>query len=172
MEIDEVAARILRRYWKVLLAAVLVPVALVVFYYAGRPPTYTSEARLVASDTVPKSAAEADAVVSETRAFATSRNVVADAISDASADRQPDEVLPRVSVTGLGSSPIVELAVSDRDADTARQLTQALSDRVVRAAGHLPRRRGGHSAAEHRRPADPAGVPAGTAGRGRGGRPA
>lgn len=135
MEIDEVAARILRRYWRLLLVTVLVPVALVGFYYVGRPPTYTSQARLVASDTLPTSTAEADAVVSETRALATSRNVLADAISDAHADRQPDAVLPQVSVSGLGTSPIVELAVSDRDADTARQLAQALADRVVQQLG-------------------------------------
>ena len=96
MEIDEVAARILRRYWRLLLVTVLVPVALVGFYYVGRPPEYTSQARLVASDTLPTSTAEADAVVSETRAFATSRNVLADAISDAHADRQADAVLPQV----------------------------------------------------------------------------
>ena len=135
MEIDEVAARILRRYWRLLLVTVLVPVALVGFYYAGRPPQYTSQARLVASDTLPTSTAEADAVMSETRAFATSRNVLANAISDAHADRQVDAVLPQVSVSGLGTSPVVELAVSDRDADTARQLAQALADRVVQQLG-------------------------------------
>src|SRR6185369_10951038 len=135
MEIDEVAARILRRYWRLLLVTILVPVALVGFYYAGRPPEYTSQARLVASDTLPTSTAEADAVMSETRAFATSRNVLANAISDAHADRQVDAVLPQVSVSGLGTSPVVELAVSDRDADTARQLAQALADRVVQQLG-------------------------------------
>ena len=135
MEIDEVAARILRRYWRVLLIAVLVPVALVAFYYVGRPPMYTSAARLVATDTVPKSAAEADAVVSEARAFATSRNVVADAIGDAHVSRAPDAVVPQVLVSGLGSSPIVELSVSDPDADTARLLTQALAMRVVEQLG-------------------------------------
>ena len=135
MEIDEVAARILRRYWRVLLAAVLVPVALVAFYYVGRPPMYTADARLVATETMPKSAAEADAVVSEARAFATSRNVVADAIGDAHVDRDAQEVLPRVSVSGLGSSPIVELTVSDADADAAQQLAQALATRVVDQLG-------------------------------------
>jgi capsular polysaccharide biosynthesis protein len=135
MEIDEVAARILRRYWRILLIAVLVPVAVVAFYYVGRPPMYTSDARLVATDIVPKSAAEADAVTSEARAFATSRNVVADAIDDVRASRDPDAVLPHVSVTGLGSSPIVELSVSDADADTARLLTQSLATRVVEQLG-------------------------------------
>jgi hypothetical protein len=89
MEIDEVAARILRRYWRLLLVTVLVPVALVgLLLRPAGPPAYTSQARLVASDTLPTSTAEADAVVSETRGFATSRNVLADAISDAHADRQ------------------------------------------------------------------------------------
>jgi capsular polysaccharide biosynthesis protein len=131
MEIDEVAARVLHRYWRVLLAALLLPVAMVAFYYIGRPPVYTSAARLVASDTVPKSAAEADAVVSEARAFATSRNVVADAIADARVNRDPDEVLPQVSVSGLGSSPLVELSVTDADVRTAQLLAQALATRVV-----------------------------------------
>jgi capsular polysaccharide biosynthesis protein len=131
MEIDEVAARVLHRYWRVLVAALLLPVALVAFYYIGRPPVYTSAARLVATDTVPKSTAEADAVVSEARAFATSRNVLADAIADAHVSRDADTVLPQVSVSGLGSSPLVELSVSDADADAAQLLAQALATRVV-----------------------------------------
>ena len=172
MEIDEVAARILRRYWRVLLIAVLVPVALVAFYYVGRPPMYTADARLVATDTMPKSAAEADAVVSEARAFATSRNVVADAIGDAHVDRDAGAVLPRVSVSGLGSSPIVELSVSDADADAAQLLAQALATRVVEQLGTSRAGRRGHRAAQHRRPAHPAGLQAGAAGRGGRGRPA
>jgi capsular polysaccharide biosynthesis protein len=131
MEIDEVAARVLHRYWRVLVAALLLPVALVAFYYIGRPPVYTSSARLVATDTVPKSTAEADAVVSEARAFATSRNVVSDAIADAHVSRAADAVLPHVLVSGLGSSPLVELSVADADADIAQLLAQALATRVV-----------------------------------------
>jgi uncharacterized protein involved in exopolysaccharide biosynthesis len=132
MEIDEVAARVFRRYWQVVLAAVLLPVALVAAFYAGQPRTYAATARLVASDTLPKSAAEADAVVSEARAFATTRDVVNDAIADANVDRRVDDVLPRISVAGLGSSPLVDVSVSDGDASVSRALTQALANRVVK----------------------------------------
>jgi uncharacterized protein involved in exopolysaccharide biosynthesis len=132
MEIDEVAARVFRRYWHVLLAAVLLPVAVVTAFYAGQPRVYAATARLVASDTLPKAAAEADAVVSEARAFATTRDVVTAAIGDAQVDRQVDDVLPRISVVGLGSSPLVDISVADGDADVARRLTQALAVRVVK----------------------------------------
>jgi capsular polysaccharide biosynthesis protein len=132
MEIDEVAARVFRRYWQVVLAAVLLPVALVAAFYAGQPRTYAATARLVASDTLPKSAAEADAVVSEARAFATTRNVVDSAIADAKVDRRADDVLPRISVSGLGSSPLVDVSVSDGDAAVSRTLTQALANHVVK----------------------------------------
>jgi capsular polysaccharide biosynthesis protein len=131
MEIDEVAARVFRRYWQVLLAAVALPVALVAAFYAGQPPVYGATARLVASDTLPKSAAEADAVVSEARAFATTRDVVDHAISDAKVDRRADDVLPRISVAGLGSSPLVEVSVSDGDAGVSQALTRALASLVV-----------------------------------------
>lgn len=131
MEIDEVAARVFRRYWQVVLAAVLLSVALVAAFYAGQPRMYTATARLVASDTLPKSAAEADAVVSEARAFATTRDVVNEAITDANVDRRIDDVLPRVDVVGLGSSPLVDVSVSDVDAGVSRALTQALASRVV-----------------------------------------
>ncbi len=132
MEIDEVAARVFRRYWHILLAAVLLPVVVVTAFYAGQPRVYAATARLVASDTLPKAAAEADAVVSEARAFATTRDVVSGAIADAQVDRQVDDVLPRISVVGLGSSPLVDVSVADGDADIARKLTQALAGRVVK----------------------------------------
>jgi capsular polysaccharide biosynthesis protein len=131
MEIDEIAARVFRRYWHILLVAVLLPVVVVTAFYAGQPRLYAATARLVASDTLPKAAAEADAVVSEARAFATTRDVVSGAIADVHVDRQVDDVLPRISVVGLGSSPLVDISVADGDADVARTLTQALAGRVV-----------------------------------------
>jgi uncharacterized protein involved in exopolysaccharide biosynthesis len=132
MEIDEVAARVFRRYWQVVLAAVLLSVALVAAFYAGQPRMYTADARLVASDSLPKSAAEAEAVVSEARAFATTRDVVTGAITDANVDRRVDDVLPRVSVVGLGSSPLVDVSVSDVDARVSQALTHALAALVVK----------------------------------------
>ncbi|MFL6074062.1 MAG: hypothetical protein ACJ73S_11765 [Mycobacteriales bacterium] len=133
MEIDEVAARLLRRYWAILVAAVLLPVLAVGVYTVRQPPTYLAHARVVASDQVPKSAAEATAVVSEVRAYATSRDVVSRAVDKAGVDRDPDAVLKRVAVSGLGSSPVAEITVGDRTADGAQKITSALASQVASA---------------------------------------
>jgi capsular polysaccharide biosynthesis protein len=131
VEIDEVAARLLRRYWAILVAAVLLPVLAVGVYTLRQPPTYLAHARVVASDQIPKSAAEATAVVSEVRAYATSRDVVSRAVDASGVDRDPDAVLKQVTVSGLGSSPVAQITVGDRTASGAQKITAALASQVA-----------------------------------------
>ncbi|MEU7872921.1 hypothetical protein [Dactylosporangium sp. NPDC049140] len=134
MEVNEVAIRLVRRYWAVLLPAVLVPVLLMAGYVTHEPEQYTARGRVVAAATVPRSVAEAAAVVSQVQAIATSPGVVRRVLDAAHLPRDPFAVVDAVTVTGLGSSAVVEIAYTDGDAAMAQKVAAAL---VTAVAGQL-----------------------------------
>lgn len=132
MEVNEVAARILRRYWLLLLAAILLPMVAVTAFVARQQPTYTAHARILAAVATPRAQAEASAVVSQVQALATSRDVVVEALADARIPVEADRVVDRVVVTGLGTSALVDLAYTDPDPDRAQLITGVLSRAVTK----------------------------------------
>ena len=77
MEIDEVAARLLRQYWILLAICVAVPLAAISFLTAKQPAVYAASARIITGSVVPQSSAAADAVTSQVEALATGRTAVA-----------------------------------------------------------------------------------------------
>ncbi|MDQ1691319.1 MAG: hypothetical protein QOD87_1427, partial [Pseudonocardiales bacterium] len=105
MEIDEVIARLTRRYWPVLLVAILAPIVTVGMLVSRQPKVYTAQARVAVSAEVPKSAAEASGLVSQVAALATSRDLVSRALSTAGVTtRDADAVATNdVAVTGNGT---------------------------------------------------------------------
>jgi capsular polysaccharide biosynthesis protein len=131
VEVNEVAARLLRRYWLLLLTAVVVPTVAMGVLVSRQHPTYTAHARILASATIPRAQAEAAAVVSQVQAIATGRDLVAAALDDARIARDTDQVLENVRVTGLGSSALVDLGYTDRDPEYARLVTVALAKAVI-----------------------------------------
>jgi capsular polysaccharide biosynthesis protein len=132
VEVHEVTARVLRRYWAVLLGALLVPTVAVGLVVGRAAPTYTAHARILAAAAVPRAQAEAAAVVSQVQALATSRDVVASALDDARLPRGTDRVVEAVTVTGFGTSAVVDLAYTDRDPEMARAVTAVLAKAVVK----------------------------------------
>ena len=128
MEVTELTTRLVRRYWLVLVVAVVVPVLAVGAYTVRHQRTYTAHARIVAADTMPKSTAEAAGVVSQVQALITSRDVVAGALSEAHLPRNADQVAKAITVRGLGSSALVDLAYRDRDPAMAQKVTAALAN--------------------------------------------
>ncbi|MDQ1738006.1 MAG: hypothetical protein QOH56_4257 [Pseudonocardiales bacterium] len=145
MEIDEVIARLTRRYWPVLLVAILAPIVTVGMLVSRQPKVYTAQARVAVSAEVPKSAAEASGLVSQVAALATSRDLVSRALSTAGVTtRDADAVATNdVAVTGNGTSAVVTIAVTDRDAAASARLAAALADEVNTAfndsrIGNLP----------------------------------
>jgi capsular polysaccharide biosynthesis protein len=131
MEVNEVATRLLRRYWLVLLAAITVPVVGMGMFVVRQPAMYTAHARIIAGTTMPRAQAEAAAVASQVQAIATSLDVVAHALSDAHLGRDAETVIKTVVVTGLGSSALVDLAYTDRDPTMAQRVTAALVTAVT-----------------------------------------
>ena len=145
MEIDEVVTRLTKRYWLLLLAAVVVPVVLVATMVSGQRATYTAHARVAVSAEVPKSAAEASSLVSQVHALATSRDLVAAALSAGGVTgRDAQHIADHdVSVSGQGTSAIVDIAVTDRNASVAGTIAEKLASGVTSAfdrsrIGNLP----------------------------------
>jgi capsular polysaccharide biosynthesis protein len=134
VEIDEVVARVVRRYWPLLLIMTVLPVLFVGATLRDQAPSYTAATRLNASDN-PDDALGGDsgvsAVVSQVKAYATSQDLLAGVIREQGVDRRPADTAAKVEVTGLGSSTVVELTISDHDPDVARKLTGALGTQVV-----------------------------------------
>jgi capsular polysaccharide biosynthesis protein len=135
VEIDEVVARVVHRYWPLLLIMTVFPVLLVGAALHGAAPTYTAATRVNASsDSQDALAGDSgiSSVVSQVKAYATSQDVLADVIKEQRVDRRAAQAAANVEVTGLGSSTVVELSLRDRDPEVARKLAGALASHVVR----------------------------------------
>ncbi|NEA21795.1 hypothetical protein [Actinomadura bangladeshensis] len=135
MEIDEVAARVVRSYWALLLVMTVVPLVLVGLVMGRQEPPAVAQSRLQASSRA-TDAAPGDAgvsiVVSQVKAFATSENLLSGVLRAQRVDRSTVKVAKAIEVTGLGTSTIVQLSVKDRDPDVARRLADALGAAVVK----------------------------------------
>lgn len=125
------ATRLFSRYWLVLAIAIAVPVTTVSAYVAHSPHTYTARTRLLAAPTVPQAQAQADAVVSQVQAVATSRDLVATALATVGVHRDPAAVVRSIAVSGVGSSGLVDLSYSDTSATVAQQVDTAVANIVV-----------------------------------------
>jgi len=130
VDVTEVA-RLLRRYGLALALAIAIPAIVLALYVRDQPATYTAHARIVAAEATPRAQAEANAVVSQVLALATSRDVIAQALDSAHLNLDPDKVAKAVKATGLGSSALVDLAYTDQSPQTAQQVTKALAAGVV-----------------------------------------
>ena len=134
MEIDEVAARVARRYWPLLLILTMLPALYVQLTLSGESPRHTATARLNTNSDATEAVggdAGVSVIVSQVKALATSQDLLSSVIRAQRVDRRPSDVARNVEVTGLGTSAIVELALSDRAPEVARRLSNAVTERVV-----------------------------------------
>jgi len=131
VETDEVAARLLRQYWALLLICVLVPLVVVSVIVARQPAAYSANARIITSSEVPASAAVADAMVSQVQGIATGQTAASQALRAAGVRRNLGAFIASISVAGVGTSQVVNLTVTDPSPKAAQQLTRALADQVV-----------------------------------------
>ncbi|RKS76589.1 capsular polysaccharide biosynthesis protein [Actinomadura pelletieri DSM 43383] len=134
MEIDEVAARVVRSYWALLLVMTVVPLTLVALLMSAQVPPSVAKSRLQAGGGVTDAEvgdAGVSIVVSKVKAFATSDTLLRDVLRQQGIDRSPTKVAKAVEVSGLGTSTIVELSVKDSEPDVAQALTDAIGTAVV-----------------------------------------
>ncbi|HEY2796241.1 MAG TPA: hypothetical protein VGJ28_27995 [Micromonosporaceae bacterium] len=131
MDAPETARRLFLRYWLVVALTIAVPMVTVGAYVLRSPDTYTARTRLLAAPTVPQAQAQADAVVSQVQAVATSRELVAAALTAAGINRDPSAVVRAISISGVGSSGLVDLSYTDTSAAVAQRVDIAVSNLVV-----------------------------------------
>lgn len=138
MEIDEVAARLLRQYWAVLVVCVVVPLVAVSYLTAKQPAVYAASARIITGNEVPQTSAAADAVANQVQAIATGRSAVTQALQSAGARRNLSSFISNnIAVSGLGSSQVIDLTVTDRSPQVAQQVDRVLAAGVVRSINNV-----------------------------------
>jgi hypothetical protein len=133
MESDRMTSRVVLRHVQVILLAVLLAVGIDYLMLGRQTASYTASARLSIATDAPKSSAEADALTARARGLATSRSILAGAAKAAHVDRDPGQLAGKVSLQGLGSSPLANLSITDRDPVAATALTAATAQAVVKA---------------------------------------
>lgn len=134
MEIDEIAARLLRQYWAVVLLCVAAPLVAITLMVAKQPPMYAASARIVSGNTVPASNAQAQALVSQIEGIATGKSAAASALQKTGVERNVNDfITSHVSVAGLGGSQVVDLTVTDRSPRVAAALAKNLAKGVVQS---------------------------------------
>ncbi|MEU6748201.1 hypothetical protein ABZ914_18455 [Spirillospora sp. NPDC046719] len=135
MEIDEVAARVARSYWALLLVMTVVPLVLVGGVMSRQDPPAVAKTRLQATAKAADAAAGDAGVsteVSQVKAFATSDNLLAGVLGQLRLQRSTTKLAKDIGVAGLGTSTVVELSVKDKDPQAARKLTDAIGAAVVK----------------------------------------
>ncbi len=137
MEVTEVGVPLIKRYWLTLTIAVALPILLVALYVEHKPATYTAHVRLMAATSVPQAQAQADAVVSQVQAVATSRDVIVAALASTTWQRDPGTVIKALQVVGVGSSGVVDISYTDQAATGAQQIVSAIAGQVVQQLGDI-----------------------------------
>jgi uncharacterized protein involved in exopolysaccharide biosynthesis len=131
MDLHDVTRRILGRYWW-LIALLVAAGALAAASSRAGEKTYTASARIVLDTQDPTTRVESAAIADTVKAIATSPAQVRSALRDAGVTRDPLDVAEHhVSVSGLGSSSVVKVSVSDRDKFVAANVANALAARVI-----------------------------------------
>lgn len=132
MEIDEVAARLIKQYWALIVVCVLMPVVAIGLITFRQPSLYSADARIITGSVVPATSAQAGAIVSQVQGIATSRSTVLKALFAAGVTRNLDKfIASNISVAGLGSSQVVDLTVTDTDPHVATVVARVLASEVV-----------------------------------------
>jgi capsular polysaccharide biosynthesis protein len=134
VEIDEIAARLLRQYWAVVLLCVAAPLVAITLLVAKQPPMYAASARIVSGNTVPASNAQAQALASQIQGIATGKSAAASALQETGVKRNVNDfITSHISVAGLGGSQVVDLTVTDRNPRVAATLAKNLAKGVTQS---------------------------------------
>jgi hypothetical protein len=148
LEIDEIAARLLRQYWAVVVVCIVVPLAAIGLITVREPRTYLADARIITGSVVPASSTQSDAIVSQVQAIATGPGTAANALRAARVNRNLNTFITHdITVSGLGGSQVVDLAVTDRNPVAAQKICASLAAAVVAALNHAGQ--GGITSALH-----------------------
>lgn len=133
MEINEALRRTIGGHWRLLVVCIVVPLMAVGALHFDAERSYEATGRVQASSTLPGTVTEADAVLNRVKGIATSTSVINQALQQVDhPGRSTAEVAEdKITVRRLGSSPVFNVTVTDRDPKTAAQFSSALATRLV-----------------------------------------
>jgi capsular polysaccharide biosynthesis protein len=132
VEIDEVAARLVRQYWALIVICMLLPLVLITLTVRRQPAMYAADARVITSSEVPVTASQADAIVSQVQAIATGPTSATNALAKAGVRTNlANFISHHVRVNGLGTSQVVDVVVTDPNPVVAQKVARVLAEEVV-----------------------------------------
>ena len=126
MEVKDAARRILWHY-KLLIVLTVLGGVVAIAARGDRATTFVAPARMVVAPSDVDPSAAADSVA----AIATSEGRIRAVLLAAGIDRDPATVADRVSVSPIGTSDVVEIAVRDADPRVAVEIAQGLTGQVI-----------------------------------------
>lgn len=135
MDLGEVVGRVLRGHWKLIVALVLLGAIPGLAIYAVAGSRYTAEARVQMDVAPPTDPTGATAAADSARAIVTGYTHVQAAIATTHSGHSVSSLTRKIKVQPLGSSGVVQILVSDDDAQLAAALANSLAGDLVRTRG-------------------------------------
>jgi capsular polysaccharide biosynthesis protein len=134
MELNEVFRRVVVRHRRLIAFCVVVGVAVPVALALTADPTYTASTRLVVDSGDPSDADASAAIADGAKAVVTSPDHVRNAFDEAGYDGGDPAVYGQehVNVRALGTSNVLEIAVTDDDPVSASAMANALANDLIR----------------------------------------
>jgi capsular polysaccharide biosynthesis protein len=132
VDLNEAARRILRHHWVLISLLTLVGLSVPLVLESYRGETYVATARISIGTTDTRDGQEANALADTALALATSPEIVRGALEQSSVQRDGADVAGQVRVEPVGTSGVLELSVTDQDAEVSARLANALAAEVVR----------------------------------------
>lgn len=135
MSVDEAVHRVVRRHWLLILLCVAIPVWGSIVWTGRQPVQYQAIARLQMGTDLAASNVQADAMSQRALGIATSPGVVTRALAKAKVDADPTVFAnDNITVTRVGVSPVIEVAVTAGSAQAATQIAGTITNDVLQVA--------------------------------------
>jgi hypothetical protein len=132
VELNEAFRRIVLQHVRLIACFVITGLAVGALVHHTTGKTFTTSARLALDTQDPKSRTEAAAIADMGQAIATSPAQIRAALNRSHVRRDISGVAHRVAVRPLGTSGVLELSYSDRSAQGAKAVADALAAQLIR----------------------------------------
>ena len=132
VELNEAFRRIVLQHVRLIACFVITGLAVGALVHRATGKTFTTSARLALDTQDPKSRTEAAAIADMGQAIATSPAQIRKALNRSQVRRDVAGVARRIAVRPLGTSGVLELSYSDRTAQGAKAVADALAAQVIR----------------------------------------
>lgn len=132
MELTEAAQRILRHHLPVIVLLFMAGLLTPVLLHAGQERSYVATSRVTIDGLDAKDADESSALADTALGIVTSPGQVRAALESAGVTRNARDVAEnKVQIQPVGTSGVLELSVTDRDAEAAASMSTALAQGLV-----------------------------------------